>query len=138
RSRAIRPGERVKAGAFTVEPFLVNHSIPDSVGFAIRTPVGLFIHTGDFKFDQTPIDGRAADYHRLAAYGAEGVHVLMMDSTNAERPGVTGSERQVGEALADVFRQARGRILIASFASHLHRLQQVFDLAAQFKRRLAV
>ena len=138
RSRAIRPGERVRAGAFTVEPFLVNHSIPDSVGFAIRTPVGLFIHTGDFKFDQTPIDGRAADYHRLAAYGAEGVHVLMMDSTNAERPGVTGSERQVGEALADVFRQARGRILIASFASHLHRLQQVFDLAAQFKRRLAV
>ncbi|EKP93622.1 ribonuclease J [Thermaerobacter subterraneus] len=138
RSRAIRPGERVKAGAFTVEPFLVNHSIPDSVGFAIRTPVGLFIHTGDFKFDQTPIDGRVADYQRLAAYGAEGVHVLMMDSTNAERPGVTGSERQVGEALANVFRQARGRILIASFASHLHRLQQVFDLAAQFKRRLAV
>ncbi|ADU51150.1 RNA-metabolising metallo-beta-lactamase [Thermaerobacter marianensis DSM 12885] len=138
RSRAVRPGERIRAGSFTVEPFLVNHSIPDSVGFAIRTPVGLFIHTGDFKFDQTPIDGRVADYQRLAAYGAEGVHVLMMDSTNAERPGVTGSERQVGEALANVFRQARGRILIASFASHLHRLQQVFDLAAQFKRRLAV
>ncbi|HEY8393566.1 MAG TPA: ribonuclease J [Thermaerobacter sp.] len=138
RSRAIRPGERVRAGTFTVEPFLVNHSIPDSVGFAIRTPVGLFIHTGDFKFDQTPIDGRVADYQRLAAYGAEGVHVLLMDSTNSERPGVTGSERQVGEALANVFRQARGRILIASFASHLHRLQQVFTLAGEFKRRLAV
>ncbi|PZN12855.1 MAG: ribonuclease J [Bacillota bacterium] len=138
RSRAIRPGERVRAGSFTVEPFLVNHSIPDSVGFAIRTPVGLFVHTGDFKFDQTPIDGRVADYQRLAAYGAEGVHVLLMDSTNSERPGVTGSERQVGEALANVFRQAQGRILIASFASHLHRLQQVFTLAAEFGRRLAV
>jgi len=138
RSRAIRPGERVRAGSFTVEPFLVNHSIPDSVGFAIRTPVGLFVHTGDFKFDQAPIDGRVADYQRLAAYGAEGVHVLLMDSANSERPGVTGSERQVGEALANVFRQAQGRILIASFASHLHRLQQVFTLAAEFGRRLAV
>ena len=127
-----------RVGPFTVEPFAVTHSIPDSVGLAIRTPVGTLIHTGDFKLDQTPLDGRLPDLRRLAELGGEGVALLFSDSTNAERPGVTPSEQSVGSRFATIFRQATGRVLVTTFSSHIHRLQQVIDCAVRFDRRVAL
>ncbi|HEU4964611.1 MAG TPA: ribonuclease J, partial [Bacilli bacterium] len=128
----------IKAGVFTVNPFYNNHSIPDTVGFAIDTPEGVIIHTGDFKFDFTPVDGRHADYHKLAEWGQKGVLALLSDSTNAERPGFTMSERVVGGTIDETFRQAEGRIILATFASNLHRIQQVFESAERFGRKVAV
>ncbi|ARU62520.1 ribonuclease J [Tumebacillus avium] len=128
----------IKAGAFTVTPFYNNHSIPDTVGFAIDTPEGVVIHTGDFKFDFTPVDNRKADFHMLAEWGAKGVLALLSDSTNAERPGYTMSERVVGVTIDDTFRQSNGRIILATFASNLHRIQQVFTAAERFGRKVAV
>ena len=131
-----RAAQRV--GPFTVEPFAMTHSIPDSVGLALHTPVGTLVHTGDFKLDQTPLDGRLPDLRRLAELGAEGVLLLFSDSTNAERPGLTPSEQSVGGRLATIFRQATGRVLVTTFSSHIHRLQQVIDCAVRFDRRVAL
>lgn len=128
----------VKAGVFEVSFFYVNHSIPDTGGFAIRTPEGLIVHTGDFKFDHTPVDGRQADLHKLAGYGAEGVLVLVADSTNAERPGFTPSEREVGKTIDTIVSQAQGRLILSTFASNIHRIQQVITAAEKYGRKVAV
>jgi ribonuclease J len=135
-SQEVRPGEAFRLGSFTVEPFRVNHSIPDAVGFAVRTPVGTVVHTGDFKFDQTPVDGQVADFQHIAEIGRRGVLLLLSDSTNAERPGWTGSETQVGKVLDEVIAAAKGRVLVASFASNVHRMQQVINAAHKHGRKL--
>src|SRR5579875_3078248 len=128
----------MRLGAFQVEFFRVNHSIPDAVGMAITTPVGIVVHTGDFKFDHTPVDRSVADFHKLAQLGDQGVLVLMADSTNAERPGFTGSETTVGRTLDEVISKAEGRVFVATFASNVHRVQQVVDAAVRHGRRVAV
>src|SRR5258706_515105 len=110
----------------------------DAVALAVTTPLGTIVHTGDFKFDQTPLDGQPSDLRRFAALGDRGVLALLSDSTNVERPGVTPSERSLGPKLEAVFRRAKGRILVSTFASHLHRIQQVLDLAALTDRKVAV
>jgi ribonuclease J len=137
-SRVVAAGEPVSAGRLTVEFFRVNHSIPDAMGLIIRTPAGTVVHTGDFKFDHTPVDGQVAQFDRLARAGDEGVLLLLADSTNAERPGFTPSERVVGQALERIIRYAPGRVLVASFASHVHRIAQTIDIAARYGRRVAV
>jgi len=129
--------EPCRVGPFAVEPIAMTHSIPDSVGLAIRTPVGTVVHTGDFKLDQTPLDGRLPDLVRLGELGAEGALLLLSDSTNVEHAGVTPSERSVGTEFDTIFRQATGRILVTTFSSHIHRMQQVIDLAVRFGRRVA-
>ena len=128
----------LKLGAFTVTCFHVNHSIPGAVGFAIDTPEGVVVQTGDFKFDLTPIDGTRADFAKLTALGERGVLALLSDSTNAERPGFTMSERTVGATIDDVFRTAQGRIILATFSSNIHRLQQVIYAAERTGRKVAV
>ncbi|MHB1682487.1 MAG: ribonuclease J [Bacilli bacterium] len=128
----------IKLGSFTVTCFHVNHSIPDAVGFAIDTPEGVVVQTGDFKFDQTPVDGRHSDYAKMTALGARGVLALLSDSTNAERAGFTMSERTVGATIDDVFRAATGRVILATFASNIHRLQQVINAAERTGRKVAV
>jgi ribonuclease J len=128
----------VQLGPFAVEPFAMTHSIPDAVGLAIRTPVGTVVHTGDFKIDQTPLDGRLADLGRLGELGSEGVLLLMSDSTNVEHSGVTPSERTVGAHLETIFREATGRLVVTTFSSHLHRMQQIIDLAVRFRRKVAL
>jgi ribonuclease J len=136
--RTIRPRERVEVGPFRVEPIRVTHSIVDGIGLAIDTPVGTVVHTGDFKLDPSPLDGEAPDYHRFAELGEHGVLVLCSDSTNADRPGHTRSEIDVGAALRGHFQGASGRIILATFASHIHRIQQVLTLAAEHDRRVAL
>ena len=135
---ALEPGERVTAGVFEIEPFRIGHSIPDALGLAIRTPVGVVVHTGDFKFDHTPVDGRPSDFHTLARLGEEGVLLLISDSTRAESPGYTPSERIVGEAFREIMEPLDGRVIVATFASNIARVQQVFDAAATFDRKVAV
>jgi ribonuclease J len=134
----VEPRRAFDLGPFRVEPIRVTHSVVDGVGYAIETPVGTFVHSGDFKFDPSPIDDERSDYHRLAELGERGVLCLMADSTNVDRPGATPSEREVGRHLAERFRRAPGRIILATFASHVHRIQQVLDLAASFGRRVAL
>ena len=136
--RAYEPGDEIALGCFTVSPIRVTHSVADGIGLAIETPVGTVIHTGDFKLDPHPVDDRQPDYSKFAALGERGVLALCSDSTNVTRPGRTGSETEVGAALAGRFETAPGRILIATFASHIHRIQQVLDLAARFGRRVAL
>ena len=136
--REIRAGGHVNLGVFGFDFIPVNHSIPDGVALFIRTPVGNVLHTGDFKFDQTPIDGRLTDYGALASAGRRGVLLLMSDSTNAESAGITLSEATVGSALRDIFADADQRIIVASFASHIHRLQQVCDAAVAAGRKVVV
>ena len=133
----IRPRERVTVGAFTIEFLRVTHSMPDCVALAIETPRGMVIHTGDFKIDQTPLDGEHVDFHRLAQLGAAGVLVLLADSTNIDRRGFTGSEVEVTDAFEEIFTSAEGKIVVATFASSLYRMQILVDLAAQFDRRVA-
>ncbi len=134
-----RPGDVIKAGCFSVEFIHVNHSIPDSVAMAIRCPAGLFVHTGDFKIDMTPIDGKVIDLARFAALGEEGVTALLSDSTNAERPGFTPTERLVGGTFSQIFARSQDkRIIVATFSSNIHRIQQIIDQAAQYKRKVAV
>jgi len=128
----------VSVGAFQVSFFYNNHSIPDAGGFAIDTPEGLVVHTGDFKFDHTPVDGRTADLHKLAAYGSRGGLALVSDSTNAERAGFTPSERVVGKAIDEIVSQTPGRIILATFASNIHRIQLVIDSAEKYGRKVAV
>jgi len=136
--RAIRPHDRIEVGPFTVEPLRVTHSIADGVGLAITTPVGVIVHTGDFKLDPNPLDGELPDYEAFTTLGDQGVMVLCSDSTNVDRPGHTRSESDVGVALAERFEVARGRIIVATFASHIHRVQAVLRLAARFDRRVAL
>jgi ribonuclease J len=136
--RTIMPGESVQMGALRVEPFSVAHSIPDSVGFAIRTPVGTVVHTGDFKLDHTPVMGQVTDLAKLAALGTEGVLLLLADSTYSEVSGYTPSERVVGESLTQIMTTASGRVIVATFASLIARIQQVIDAAAFSGRRVFV
>ncbi len=127
----------LKIGPFEIEFFRVNHSIPDNVGLIIRTDIGTVVHTGDFKFDQHPIDGRVTEFSKLAKAGQEGVLALLADSTNAEEAGYTLSEREVGKTLHEKFMQAEKRIIVATFASHIHRIQQVFDVAKKLDKKVA-
>jgi ribonuclease J len=133
----VRPRDRVTVGPFTIEFIRVTHSMPDCVALAIHTPIGVIVHTGDFKIDQTPIDGEHFDIHRFAQLGAEGVLALFADSTNIDRRGFTGSETEVTEAFEEIFTSAGGRLIVAAFASSIYRMQIVVDLAAQFDRKVA-
>jgi ribonuclease J len=128
--------ETVAIGPFQIEFVQVCHSIPDGVGLAISTPVGVLIHSGDFKIDHTPVDGKRFDFARFGAYGEKGVLALFSDSTNVERPGYTLSEKDVGNTLREIFQGCTGRIVVAVFASHLHRIQQVIQLAREFNRKV--
>ena len=136
--KIIKPGDKIHAGNFKVEFIRVNHSIPDAVALAIHTPIGIIIHTGDFKFDQTPVDGQVTEFNKFAEFGDQGVLALMADSTNAERPGYTQSEKIVGQTFDDEFRHAKNRIIVATFSSNVHRIQQVVDSAVRYKRKVAV
>jgi ribonuclease J len=134
----VREGQSERLGPFDCEFFAVNHSIPDALAVAVRTPAGLVLHTGDFKMDQVPLDGRITDLAGFARLGAEGVDLLLSDSTNAEVPGFVAPERDIGPVLSSIFGKARGRIIVASFASHVHRVQQVFDAAWEYDRKVAL
>src|SRR5436190_21915727 len=134
---AVKPRQRVRIGDCEVEFLRVTHSMPDCVALAIHTPAGTIIHTGDFKIDQTPIDGQHFDLHRFAELGAAGVLALFADSTNIDRRGFTGSELEVVEAFEEIFSSATGKIIVAAFASSIFRLQILVDLAAQFDRKVA-
>jgi len=136
--RPVRPRDRLKVGAFGIEFLRVSHSIPDSVALAIETPAGMIVHTGDFKFDQSPVDDQLTDYRRLSELGDAGVLVLLSDSTNAVRDGFTPSERSVGLVFDEIFRSAKGRVIVACFASNIHRVQQVLDVAAALGKQVAV
>ena len=134
----IKPGDTVKLGVFQVEFIKVNHSIAGACALAIHTPVGTIVHTGDFKVDYTPIDGAPIDLGRFAELGNEGVTLLMADSTNVERPGYTMSERNVGETFMNLFSKASGRIIVAMFASNIHRIQLVVDAATKYGRKVCL
>lgn len=134
----VAEGQRERLGPFDLEFFAVNHSIPDALAVAIRTGAGLVLHTGDFKMDQLPLDGRITDLAGFARLGAEGVDLMLSDSTNAEIPGFVTPEREIGPVLDAIFAKAGGRIIVASFASHVHRVQQVFDSAAEHGRKVAL
>ena len=136
--RPYRPGDEIRVGGLVVEPIRVTHSIADGIGLAIETPAGTVVHTGDFKLDESPVDAAQPDYARFRALGERGVLALCSDSTNVGRPGRTGSETEVGAALQGRFAQAPGRILVATFASHIHRIQQVLNLAAACSRKVAL
>jgi ribonuclease J len=128
----------IKIGPFTIEPVRVNHSIPDGAALIVDTPVGKIVHTGDFKMDNEPVDGHITDLARLAQAGQSGVLLLMADSTNADRPGVTPPEKEVGHALEDLMRQATGRVYIATFASHIHRIQLILEAARRSSRMVVM
>ncbi|SEG61481.1 ribonuclease J [Thermomonospora echinospora] len=132
----VAEGDRRPFGPFDLEFLSVNHSIPDALAVAVRTPAGLVLHTGDFKMDQLPLDGRLTDLGGFARLGAEGIDLLMADSTNAEVPGFVTSEREIGPVIDEVFRTADGRIIVACFASHIHRVQQVLDAANDSGRKV--
>lgn len=135
----IEAGDTVKLGAFSVEAIHVNHSIPDAVGYAISSKAGVIVQTGDFKIDSTPINGGMIDINRFSTIGAEGVLCMLSDSTNAERPGYTESERKVGESLETLFSKAgKRRIILATFASNVHRVQQVINVAKKMGRKVAL
>ena len=136
--KEVRAGDRIRAGKLRIELIHVNHSIPGVVALAVDTSAGVIVFATDFKFDHTPIDGRPTDVQRLGQLGARGVLALFSDSTNAEKPGYTPSERIVGEGFSDIFRNAKGRIVVATFASNVHRIQQVFDAAAAVRRKVCV
>ena len=134
----IAPGDTVELGDFSVEFLHVTHSIPDSVAIALRTPVGVIVHTGDFKFDMTPVDGKLSDVQTLARLGAEGVQMLISDSTNAERPGQTPSERSIYGTIDNIFQKTEQKLFLCTFSSSLHRIQQFIDLANMHRRLVAV
>jgi ribonuclease J len=135
---ALEPGDELQIGPFGVLAFRIGHSIPDAMGIALRTPVGTVVHTGDFKFDHTPVDGKLSDFAILARLGAEGVICLLSDSTRAENPGYTPSERTVGEAFREIMEPLDGRVIVATFASNIARIQQVLDAAADMERSVAI
>ncbi|NLK87780.1 MAG: ribonuclease J [Clostridiaceae bacterium] len=134
----VEPGKTIQIGSFKIEFIRTNHSIADAVALAIHTPVGVVVHTSDFKIDYTPIEGKPIDLARFSDLGKKGVLLLMCDSTNAERPGYTMSERTVGDTFEEIFINARSRIIVASFASNIHRIQQVINAAAKFGRKVTV
>lgn len=134
----VEDSERVQIGPFNVEFVHINHSVPDAVSLVIRTPAGNVVHTGDFKFDQTPIDGKPSDIGALARAGAEGILALVTDSTNVDKPGYVRSERVVEEALDQVFKDAAGRVIVATFASNISRVQVVINLARKYGRKVAL
>ncbi|GHH51688.1 ribonuclease J [Lentzea cavernae] len=133
----VKEGERRSYGPFELEFFAVNHSIPDALAVAIRTSAGLVLHTGDIKLDQLPLDGRLTDLAGFSRLGDEGVDLFLVDSTNAEVPGFVVPEREIGPVLENVIRKADQRVIVACFASHVHRVQQVLDVAVQYKRKIA-
>ncbi|TAL30657.1 MAG: ribonuclease J [Spirochaetes bacterium] len=132
----VEPGSQVRIGGFLVDFLRVNHSIIDGTALAISTPVGVIIHTGDFKIDYSPVDGKVTDIFRFSEYGEKGVLLLMSDSTNAERKGYTRSESVLASKLFEIFADARGRIIVATFASNIHRIQQVLDAARKYNRKV--
>lgn len=136
--KLINPDEILQLGIFRIECFRVNHSIPDGIGFAIHTPEGLIVHSGDFKIDQTPIDGKVVEFAKLARLGEKGVLAFICDSTNVEKLDYTPSEKKVGEIFDQVFLKATKRIIIATFASNVHRIQQIIDAAEKYGRKIAV
>jgi ribonuclease J len=136
--RYVREGDRTTVGDWDLQFYAVSHSIPDALAVALRTPSGTILHTGDFKMDQTPLDGRLTDLPGFSRLGDEGVDLLLADSTNAEVPGFIPSEREVGKVVADVITRASGRIIVACFASHVHRVQQVLDAAVECERHVAL
>lgn len=135
--QVVRPKDRVTIGPFEIEFIRVTHSMPDCVALAITTPLGVIVHTGDFKIDQTPLDGEHFDLHRFAELGAQGVLALLADSTNVDRRGFTGSETDVIDSFEEIFTSARGRLIVSAFSSSIYRMQIVVDLAAQFDRKVA-
>ena len=134
----INADSKLEFGNFKFEFFQINHSIPDAVGLAIHTPVGIIVHSGDFKLDQTPVSGKLTEFHKLANLGDRGVLLLMMDSTNSDRAGYSGSERDIFPAIENVFQVAQKRIFLCTFASNLYRIQQFIDLAEKYERYIAV
>ncbi|MBA3061073.1 MAG: ribonuclease J [Nitrospirae bacterium] len=132
----VKPRDVVNLGVFSVEFVRVTHSIVDGVGLGIDTPLGKVVHTGDFKLDPTPVDGQLMDFHKFSEYGEKGTLVLLSDSTNAEKGGFTFSEKEVSRAFEDIFSKAQGRIIIATFASNIHRIQQAIDVAVKFGRKV--
>ncbi len=136
--KEIKAGHEVQVGSFKINFFVTNHSIPDSVGIVIRTPAGIIVYTSDFKVDHTPVHGDITAFHTLAELGREGVLVALVDSTNAEHPGYTRSEKEVGEKLEEIFLAAEGRIIIVTFASNVHRIQQIVNATSISGRKLAV
>src|SRR6188472_212500 len=137
RLKTVKPRERVTIGPFTIEFLRVTHSMPDCVALAITTPVGVMVHTGDFKIDQTPIDGEHFDLHRFAELGSRGVLALFADSTNIDRRGWTGPEIEVIDAFEELFTATTGKLVVATFSSSIYRMQVLVDLAAQFERKVA-
>ena len=133
-----KPGDDFQVGPFKIESFHVTHSIPDCVGFGINTPYGIIVHSGDYKLDNTPIDGKKTDYAKIADFSRRGVLLLMGDSTNSEKPGWTQSEQVVNQAFDRIFHQAKDRIIVATFASHISRIQQVANLTKRYGRKLAI
>src|SRR4051812_3545883 len=136
-SLTVAEGRTERFGPLECEFFAVNHSIPDALAVAVKTPAGTVLHTGDFKMDQLPLDGRLTDLAGFARLGAAGVDLLLSDSTNAEVPGFVTPEREIGPVLESIFAKAKGRIIVASFASHVHRVQQVLDAAHTHNRKVA-
>lgn len=137
RLQTIKPRQTVEAGPFRIEFLRVTHSMPDCVALAIHTPIGTIVHTGDFKIDQTPLDGEHVDFHRFAELGGAGVLALFADSTNIDRRGFTGSELEVIDAFEEILTGARGKVVVATFASSIYRMQILVDLAAKFRRKVA-
>ncbi len=135
---AMSVDDTVSVGNFQVKFFAVNHNIPDSVGLSINTPIGQVVHTGDWKFDHTPINERVAEFHKIAAFGSQGVLALMSDSTNAQKPGYCLSEREIGTSIERIFADAKGRIIFASFSGLIARIQQTLDFAAKHNRKVIV
>ena len=136
--RIVQPRDMVKIEHFGVEFIRVSHSIPDSMGIAIHTPIGIILHTGDIKLDQTPVDGEVVDFRKLAELGEKGVLVMLGDSTNADKPGFTMSERVVGNTFEELFGKCNGRIIVTTFASNVHRIQQVVSTAERYGRKVAI
>jgi len=134
----IQTRDTIQLDPFTIETFHVSHSVPDGIGLAIHTPVGTIVHSGDFKFDPSPVDGQLTDFAKLAEVGGRGVLALLSDSTNADSPGHTPSETTISESFARVFAQAASRIIIATFASNISRIQQIIDVATQFNRQVVI
>jgi ribonuclease J len=132
------PGDQLEIGPFRIEPFRISHSIPDAMGMALHTPIGTVVTTGDFKFDHTPVDGRRSDFAMLSRLGEDGVICLLSDSTRSENPGYTLSERTVGETFREIMEPLDGRVIVATFASNIARIQQVLDAANTFDRKVAV
>lgn len=136
--KIVRPRDSIKIGALEIEFFRVSHSIPDALGIAIHTPLGIIFHTGDFKIDQTPVDGQVIDFRKMAELGEKGVLVMLSDSTNADKIGFTPSEKIVGTTFDDLFGRCEGRIIVTTFASNVHRIQQVISTAEKYERKVAI